>query len=72
MAKSTIQTSRKIYAMEYGLKFVAMVTLTYVAGKALGAELDSNVFVSAIGAAGLIIGALNIADGMKGNEDADG
>jgi len=66
--KSTKETSRKIYAMEYGLKFVAMVVFLYVAGKGLGFDLDPILFVTAIGSAGVIIGALNIADGMKGHE----
>lgn len=66
--KSTIQTSRKIYAMKYGLRFVGGVVAVYVCGKYFVSDLDAMVFTGAITAVGVIIGALNIADGMKRGE----
>jgi hypothetical protein len=68
MEKSTIHTSRKIYAMKYGMKFVGGITAIYIVGKLFGLDLDASIFVTAIGSAGIIITALNIADGIKGHE----
>jgi len=69
MEKSTVKTSRKIYAMKYGINFVGIVLGVYVIGSHFVPGLEPNVFVTAIGAVGVIIGALNIADGMKGHEN---
>ena len=83
--KSTIQTSRKIYAMKQAFKLLVIILAFYVFGKvAIGAvsflaskylsqcvvitPLDAGVFIAAITAIGVIVGALNIADGMKGHE----
>jgi hypothetical protein len=66
--KSTINTSRKIYAMKHGMQHVTGIVILYVFCIAIKLEVDSNVFLSAIGAATLIISALNLADGIKGHE----
>ena len=66
--KSTIETSRKVYAMKYGLKFVAGITGAYIVGAYFVPTLEGIVFITAIGAAGSIISTLNLADGLKKGE----
>ena len=65
--KSTIQTSRKIYAMKISLGFILLVIIAYILGS-LYVVLDASVMVTAIGAIGTIVSTLNIADGMKKGE----
>jgi uncharacterized membrane protein HdeD (DUF308 family) len=68
MDKSTIKTSRKIYAMKVSFVMIAFLTLVYGGLILFGAAVDPIVFVTALGAIGTVAGALNIADGMKGHE----
>ena len=68
MEKSTIETSRKIYAMKISLAFIALITVAYIIGSHFTASLDASVTVTAIGAIGTIVSTLNIADGMKKGE----
>lgn len=68
MEKSTIETSRKVYVFKLGMIHVEIVTFLYAVCKVAGVDVDSNLFMAAIGAAALIIGTLNIADGMKKGE----
>ena len=71
MKKSTIETSRKIYAMKHGMYHVTGMVVLYVICVAFKFPVSENIFVAGISAAGVIITAVNIADGMKGHEPAE-
>ncbi len=66
--KSTISTSRKIYAMKHGMLHVTGIVILYIFSKYLKLEVDSDIFFAGISAAGVIIATLNVADGMKKGE----
>ena len=70
MKKSTIETSRKIYAMKHGMYHVTGMVILYVVCIAFKFPVSENIFLAGISAAGVIITAVNIADGMKGHEPA--
>ncbi len=69
MDKSTIKTSRKIYAMKYGIKsililnFIGITANIYKSG-----VIDGGVLIAVSASIGAIVTGLQIADGMKGHE----
>ena len=72
MIKSTIKTSRKIYAMKHGMYHVTGIVMIYVTCRAFDLTVSDAIFLAAISAAGVIITALNIADAWKGHDpDSD-
>jgi len=66
--KSTIDTSRKVYVFKLGMLHVEVMTFLYAACKIAKVDVDVSLFMTAIGAAAIIISTLNIADGMKKGE----
>ena len=68
MEKSTTETSRKVYVFKLGMLHVEIVTFLYAICRIAKVEVDASLFMAAIGAAALIAGTLNIADGMKKGE----
>jgi hypothetical protein len=67
--KSTIQTSRKVYAMKLSFTVICLLTTLYGLISIFSKNtVDGLVFVTAIGAIGTIVGTLNVADGMKKGE----
>ena len=69
MAKSTIQTSRKIYAMHVAFRLLAYMMALYTILELFDKNPSEVIFGAAIVAIGSIVSALHIADGMKGHED---
>jgi uncharacterized membrane protein len=73
MKKSTIETSRKIHAMNTAFKMLGFLMCLYIFMAAFELNPSEMIFGAAIAAIGAIVSALNIADGMKGHEsDYDG
>jgi hypothetical protein len=68
MEKSTIETSRKVYVFKLGMLHVEIITFLYAICKIAKVDVDDGIFMTAVGAAALIISTLNIADGMKKGE----
>jgi hypothetical protein len=68
MEKSTIETSRKVYVFKLCMIHVEVITFLYAICKFAKVSVDDGIFMSAVGAAALIVSTLNIADGMKKGE----
>ena len=66
--KSTKKTSKKVYAIELGLRLVTYIIACYTILELFGAEPSELFFGAALTAVTGLIGTLNIADGMKGHE----
>ena len=66
--KSTTETSRKIYAFKLGMLHVEVITFLYAICRLAKVDVEVDLFITAIGAAAVIIATLNIADGMKKGE----
>jgi len=54
--------------MKHGMFHVSGMVILYVLCVAFNLEVSENIFLASISAAGVIIAAVNIADGIKGHE----
>ena len=66
--KSTIKTSRKIYAMGEAFKMIGLTACLYTILELCGKDPSELFFTAVITAIGTTVSALHIADGMKGHE----
>jgi len=66
--KSTIENSRKIFAMKSSFRLLAYVMALYSILELFGVDPSEIVFGASIAAIGSIVSALHIADGIKGHE----
>jgi len=72
MEKSTIHTSRKIYAMKYGIKAVLLLNFIGIAANIVKAgTIEGGVLIAVSASIGAIVTGLQIADGMKGHESGN-
>ncbi len=69
MQKSTVQTSRKIYAMKFGIHSILIFNFIGFGLNFLKAgTVQSGTLIAVTASIGAIVTGLQIADGFKGHE----